>query len=422
MISLRPERSSGTLIACILLTSTALIAQEQPPGAPAALDTFSPAAHTNPAEIPAWPADWPPAGPRGCANCQPADLPENEPDCGVPDTFNAGCNGTPVRVIPLTCGQTVCGTGMIQLAPTLLRDTDWYSITLDQRRRLRWRVTPEWINGAHMWIMPSGCPTGMFTAGISFTCSSGSIFETLDPGTYYVMTAPAWTNQPTPCASYRAVLTCEDPPPAPANDTCAGALSLPCNQSQVYNNTNAGSGPEDFIPLTCSLSGTRCGLASVWFKFTASATSAVVSTCPPIPGGLIDPLLAVYRAADPSNPCNTLTEIGCSDDFCQGGAEVSLTGLTVGETYYVKIAGPGDSTADGPRSGQFNLRLTTECGPPCPDLDADGQTGLQDLTILLAHYGQTTGATFADGDLDADGDVDLSDLTNLLARYGQSCP
>jgi hypothetical protein len=119
--------------------------------------------------------------------------------------------------------------------------------------------------------------------------------------------------------------------------------------------------------------------------------------------------------------CGSLVEIGCSDDFCEGAAEVSLSDLTVGETYYVKVAGPGDSTADGPRSGPFNLTLTTECGAPCPDLDGNGQTDLQDLATLLAHFG-AGGAAFEDGDLDADGDVDLQDLAGLLANFGVACP
>ncbi len=43
---------------------------------------------------------------------------------------------------------------------------------------------------------------------------------------------------------------------------------------------------------------------------------------------------------------------------------------------------------------------------------------LSDLAQLLAHYGTTSGATYADGDIDEDGDVDLTDLAALLAMYG----
>jgi hypothetical protein len=55
------------------------------------------------------------------------------------------------------------------------------------------------------------------------------------------------------------------------------------------------------------------------------------------------------------------------------------------------------------------------------DLDFDGDVDLRDLTLLLAHYGIPSGATYTDGDLDGDGDVDLSDLAALLATYGTTC-
>jgi hypothetical protein len=60
--------------------------------------------------------------------------------------------------------------------------------------------------------------------------------------------------------------------------------------------------------------------------------------------------------------------------------------------------------------------------PDCPaDLNADGTIGLQDLTILLAHFGEDQDVQLQDGDLDEDGDVDLSDLTAFLASFGTTC-
>ena len=73
------------------------------------------------------------------------------------------------------------------------------------------------------------------------------------------------------------------------------------------------------------------------------------------------------------------------------------------------------------RSDDLQLALTILETGPAGDLDADGTVGLSDLAILLANYGATSGATYADGDLDGDGDVDLADLAALLAVYGTSC-
>jgi hypothetical protein len=55
------------------------------------------------------------------------------------------------------------------------------------------------------------------------------------------------------------------------------------------------------------------------------------------------------------------------------------------------------------------------------EVDSDGDVDLNDLTILLSHFGVTSGATRADGDLDDDDDVDLGDLTTLLSVFGTAC-
>lgn len=61
--------------------------------------------------------------------------------------------------------------------------------------------------------------------------------------------------------------------------------------------------------------------------------------------------------------------------------------------------------------------------PPCisGDLDRSRSVDLQDLAVLLAHFGATAGASYSDGDLDADADVDLQDLATLLATFGATC-
>ena len=55
------------------------------------------------------------------------------------------------------------------------------------------------------------------------------------------------------------------------------------------------------------------------------------------------------------------------------------------------------------------------------DLDGDGDVDLADLSTLLAGYGTTSGATYAEGDLDGNGAINLADLGALLGVYGQPC-
>jgi hypothetical protein len=53
------------------------------------------------------------------------------------------------------------------------------------------------------------------------------------------------------------------------------------------------------------------------------------------------------------------------------------------------------------------------------DANYDGKVDINDLTIVLAHYGQT-GMTWADGEFTGDGTVDINDLTIVLAHYNDT--
>ena len=53
------------------------------------------------------------------------------------------------------------------------------------------------------------------------------------------------------------------------------------------------------------------------------------------------------------------------------------------------------------------------------DANGDGKVDINDLTIVLSHYGQT-GQTWSTGDFIGDGTVDINDLTIVLANYNQS--
>ena len=61
-----------------------------------------------------------------------------------------------------------------------------------------------------------------------------------------------------------------------------------------------------------------------------------------------------------------------------------------------------------------------ELGSPLPgDANGDGKVDINDLTIVLAHYGQT-GMTWSEGEFTGDGTVDINDLTIVLAHYGDT--
>jgi hypothetical protein len=93
--------------------------------------------------------------------------------------------------------------------------------------------------------------------------------------------------------------------------------------------------------------------------------------------------------------------------------EPERVGLTHdgGSLYHLSLVldgGVGDLFAFG--TGGF-IGITTGDG------DLDGDVDVDDLGLLAAHYGETSGARWSFGDFDLDGDVDLVDLTRLATNY-----
>ena len=77
------------------------------------------------------------------------------------------------------------------------------------------------------------------------------------------------------------------------------------------------------------------------------------------------------------------------------------------------------------------LRLITAPSPagaaPAPEMlpgDAtmDGRVDGADFEVLMAHFGDTAGATWSQGDFDGDGDVDSADYITLKTNLGRSIP
>src|SRR5690606_34882994 len=115
----------------------------------------------------------------------------------------------------------------------------------------------------------------------------------------------------------------------PANDNCANAAFISCFGGATFSNIFATDDPSD-PPFSCRLEGPAQGSGSVWFRFTSSATSAAISLCQSLEG---DSMVAVY-----SGTCGNLTELACNDDFCGRRSLVTVTGLTIGQTYFIQCA------------------------------------------------------------------------------------
>ncbi len=141
----------------------------------------------------------------------------------------------------------------------------------------------------------------------------------------------------------------------PPGDLCSGAITTTCGSTAVFNNALFTTDPLD-PAFSCKFGGPGQGVGTAWFKFVATATSAKLdtnlSTAP-------DTLLAVY-----SGTCGAFTELGCSEDEGTGLlSELCVSGLTIGNTYYVQVA--SFSALD---TGSISLRIQCPCpAPPAND-------------------------------------------------------
>ncbi|MBN2563546.1 MAG: hypothetical protein JXQ75_21715 [Phycisphaerae bacterium] len=145
-------------------------------------------------------------------------------------------------------------------------------------------------------------------------------------------------------------------PPIPVNDDCEGAIEIACGGQVTADNTWAttiASDPE----FSCHFGGSAQGVGTVWFKFTAAGTDAMLSTCNSV-GPANDTLVAVYDAAS----CLFLSaedEIACNEDAggsCGRLSEVCVVGLTEGNEYYIQVASFDEDTR-----GEITLDLICPC-------------------------------------------------------------
>jgi len=202
-------------------------------------------------------------------------------------------------------------------------------------------------------MLYAGCPTCGSCVGYSQSSSGPyNLCASVTAGQTYYLVVDHW---PSPsCASYDNVsITLTLPPPPP--DLCSAPLFT--TYPVLTTGTTVGAPP---LGVTPSCVGSSCGgsVTGRWYRFVATAADMTVHVAP---GSLTDPAVAVYSAPSCTGP---FTQIACNDNGtgCESSprfARVSLTGLTVGQTYYVAVfAGAGGG------SGDFTLAIWPTDGTP----------------------------------------------------------
>lgn len=138
-----------------------------------------------------------------------------------------------------------------------------------------------------------------------------------------------------------------NPPVAPANDDCTGAVAL--TPGGVFSD-NAVSGTMLAATLTSGVTPTCqvTNIADVWYTVVVPASGNItIETQVSATTSLVDTVVTAF-----SGTCGSLVEVGCDDDGGPAGPNnlmslLSLTGQTPGSTLYVGVWKYGTVAADG---------------------------------------------------------------------------
>ncbi len=211
----------------------------------------------------------------------------------------------------------------------------------------------------------AGCP-GL---GAEIVCSDPdlSTLTGLTIGNTYFVRVYTWTATGGQTTTFDICVGTQPPPPAaPANDDCGNAIALTVNSDLNCGTVTSGtieSSTASPDPTNESCFGTADD--DVWYTFVATSTDHTVSLINTA-GSTTDMYHSVYEEG-PGCP-GLGTEIICND------ADLStLTGLTVGNTYYVRVY---TWTSTGGQTSTFDICVGTQPPPPppptnddCPDME-----------------------------------------------------
>lgn len=165
---------------------------------------------------------------------------------------------------------------------------------------------------------------GNCTGIVSIGCSddNSSTVGNLVVGTIYYVRVHSFSNS----SSQTFDICIGTPPPPPANDECSGAIFVPTNFTPLCQ-TVVSSTTENAFSSMNGCVGTAND--DVWFKFTAASDqhSVEILNIVAVSGVSVDMVFQVFESA-----CGALIPIECSDPNT-----TILTGLTPGDTYYIRV-------------------------------------------------------------------------------------
>ncbi|WP_456437899.1 T9SS sorting signal type C domain-containing protein [Psychroserpens sp.] len=269
------------------------------------------------------------------------------------------------------CGSTTAGSTVSATASSQADDVSgtpdndvWYSFVATNTSHTVSLLNVVLVNGSNdmgigVYNGSAGCGSLAFEA----TSDPNSLDLTgLTIGDLYYVRVYGWFIDPTDEANFNVCVG--TPPPPPTNDECSGAIGLTVNADQDCGTTTQGSTVSATAsPQADDVSGTPDN--DIWFSFTATNTTHRVSLLNLFfVSGSTDMGIGVYNG---SAGCGSLVFEATSDPNI-----LDLTGLTIGNLYYVRIYG---WFADPTDQANFDVCVGTPPPPPSND-ECSGAIGL----------------------------------------------
>jgi len=158
------------------------------------------------------------------------------------------------------------------------------------------------------------------------------------------------------CKGWACRFGCVTCPSAPTNDPCSGAQNLQPGASCTYTAglINSPTNPTATTPACSGIPNTN---DDVWYYFVASQDTATITI---VGGSTMNPVIELL-----SGTCGSLSIVGtCQNSTGTGGTEVmNGTGLTVGQTYYIRVF--DYNGAGGAGSYSFNICVQQTTSVDC---------------------------------------------------------
>jgi hypothetical protein len=165
---------------------------------------------------------------------------------------------------------------------------------------------------------------------------------------------------------------------SPANDNCAGAINLTSNGtcSNTTGTLNLATATGS-LPAGCQPGGTHY---DVWYSFVAATTTETI-TLSNLGANVTDPRLQLY-----SGSCGSLVSVAC------GTTSITQAGLTIGNTYYVRVANLNTDPTGVGTVANFDICVTHT--PPAND-ECTGAIALTPGATCVNTAGTLVGATYS---------------------------